>query len=475
MEKLKQKRIAAIIILSIYIVTMLVHVYKPLPQDISYESPVYRVEADQVKFYYNVTGKRDGKKVFTEQIFKRTLEVIHEADEFIVLDFFLFNSYHEKNKNFPGVTEKITEALVKKKQENPEMKIIFISDEVNTSYQSHSTPEFEKLKKNGIDVVLTNVEPLRDSMPIYSAIWRMFFQWFGDNGHGWLPNGLVETAPDMTVRSYLKLFNVKANHRKTIATEKTVLISSANPHDESAYFSNTAYEVKGALMNDLLISEKAAADTRRETDFPQPIKQKTGAGSMQVQLLTEGKIQKAVKQEIEKAKKGEEIWIAMFYLADRDVIDSLTAAANRGVRIQLILDTNKNSFGKKKTGLPNIPTTKELLEDSNGKINIRWFASAPEQFHTKMMYVKKKSSSVVISGSANYTSRNLNDFNLETDIKIEGPHSAEVLKETEQYLHKLWKNNGAEYTVSYGKHDEKTADIKRGIYTFQKLLHLTTY
>ncbi|KAB7706240.1 phospholipase [Bacillus aerolatus] len=474
-KNIMKKRLFAIIILSVYVVTMLFHVYKPLPKNISYESPVYRVSEDQVSFYYNLTGNKERKKEFTEQTFQRTLEIIDEAEQFIVLDFFLFNSYHEKKKEFPEISKKLTEALIDKKRTNPDIEIIFISDEVNTSYNSHSTPEFEKLKKNGVEVILTNVEPLRDSMPIYNAIWRMFFQWFGDEGKGWLPNGLVETAPDMTVRSYLKLFNVKANHRKTITTEKTTLISSGNPHDASAYFANTAYEVKEALVNDLLISEKAAADTRRDIAFPDPIKQKTGKGDVQVQLLTEGKIQKALRQEITEAKKGEEIWITMFYLADRDIIDSLTKAANSGVQINIILDTNKNSFGKKKTGLPNIPMSEELIEDSKGKINIRWFAPMPEQFHTKMMYVKKKNSGVIISGSANYTSRNLNNFNLETNVKIKGPHSTRAIKETEQYFHKMWKNHGAEYTTSYKEHDEKTAGIKRGVYTLQKLLHLTTY
>ena len=474
-KKITKKRLFTIILLSVYILTMLFHVYKPLPKHISYESPVYRVGEDQVDFYYNLTGNEGKEKVFTEQIFKRTLEVINEADQFIVLDYFLFNSYHEKNKEFPNITEKLTKALIKKKRANPHMDIILISDEVNTSYNSHTTPEFQKMKENGIKVILTDVQPLRDSTPIYSAVWRMFFQWFGDSKKGWLPNELVETAPDMTVRSYLKLFNIKANHRKTIATEKTTLISSGNPHDESAYFANTAYEVKGALMNDLLISEKAAADMRQKIAFPQPVNQKTGKGEMAVQLLTEGKIAKAAKQEITKAEKGEEIWLAMFYLADRDMIDALTDAANRGVKVNIILDTNKNSFGKKKTGLPNIPMSEELMEDSHGKINIRWFEPEPEQFHTKMLYIKKKNSATIISGSANYTSRNLNNFNLETDIKIEGPHSARAIEQTEHYFHQVWRNDGAEYTTNYEKHYEKTAGIKRVIYTLQKLLHLTTY
>lgn len=475
MKKMTAKRLVLATLLTFYILTMIVHLYKPLPKNTSYASPPYQVEENQVNFYYNVTGQKGEKKVFTEQIFTRTLEMIEEAEEFIVLDYFLFNGYHEKNQEFPEVSKALTEALVQKKQEDPNIEITFISDEVNTSYQSHATPEFNELKKNGIKVLLTDVQPLRDSMPIYSALWRMFIQWFGEGGEGWIPNQLAETAPDMTLRSYLKLFNVKANHRKTIATEKGTLISSGNPHDASAYFANTAFEVKNALINDLLITEEVAAKTRHSVDFPSAVRERTGQGSMKVQLLTEGRIQETLQKEVAETKKGEEIWIAMFYLADRDVIDSLTEAANRGVRVRLILDTNKNSFGQKKTGLPNIPISEELIEDTGGKIDIRWFAPESEQFHTKMMYIKKQNEGMTLSGSANYTSRNLNDFNLETNIMIKGPHSAEVLKETEKYFHRLWKNDGAEYTTDYKKHYEDISTLKRGVYTVQKLLHLTTY
>lgn len=118
-KKIRKKRLMLLIILAIYVATMLLHVYKPLPEHISYESPVYQVEADQVNFYYNLTGKKEKGKQFTEQIVKRTLEIINEAEDFIVMDVFLFNSYHNQNQKFPHITEKITEALIQKKRERP--------------------------------------------------------------------------------------------------------------------------------------------------------------------------------------------------------------------------------------------------------------------------------------------------------------------------------------------------------------------
>ncbi|WP_309088061.1 phospholipase D family protein [Domibacillus sp.] len=468
-------RLFAILFLSLYVVIMLYNVYRPLPEHISYAGKEWVVPSEDVDFFYNLSGEKNGEKFYKEEIFTRTLDIIDEAEQFIVLDFFLFNSYHEKEKEYPTITKKITDALLSKTAENPDMPIIFITDEVNSSYGSHTVPEFEAMKKAGIEVVETNLDAFRDPNPIYSGFYRMLFTWWGESKEGWLPNGLTDMAPDMTVRSYLKLMNVKANHRKTITTEKTTLISSANPHDASYYFANAAFEVKEALVGDMLQSEKAVADTSRNISFPKWTNAAEKGGEVRVQLLTEGKIQEAIEQELARAQKGDEIWLAMFYLADRSVIEGLTDAAERGADIRLILDTNKNSFGRKKTGLPNIPMAAELREDTHNRVKVRWFAQSPEQFHSKMMYIRHENESVVISGSANHTSRNLNNYNPETDVKIRAAHNQLIIEEVDAYMHMLWENKGAIYTDPYEKHNEKISIMKRTIYSFQKLLHFTTF
>ncbi|WP_083632349.1 hypothetical protein [Domibacillus antri] len=201
MDKWGKWRLTAILFLSVYVIVMLYNVYKPLPENISYESKEYLVSEKDIDFFYNVSGERNDEKFFKEEIFTRTLEIIDEAEEFIVIDYFLFNSYHEKDKEYPGNVKNITDVLLTKKRENPDLPIIFISDEVNTSYHSHSVPEFEQMKAAGIDVVITNMDPLRDSTPVYSGLYRMLFSWFGGSHNGWLSNAFAETAPDMTVRS----------------------------------------------------------------------------------------------------------------------------------------------------------------------------------------------------------------------------------------------------------------------------------
>lgn len=72
----------------------------------------------------------------------------------------------------------------------------------------------------------------------------------------------------MTARSYLKLLNVKANHRKVVASEKSALISSGNVHDASAYHSNMALEVSGPIIAEIIESEQAVLRLSGESPFP---------------------------------------------------------------------------------------------------------------------------------------------------------------------------------------------------------------
>src|SRR5690625_7339113 len=95
---------------------------------------------------------------------------------------------------------------------------------------------------------------LRDSNTFYSPGWRLLFQAFGQKGTGWLPNALADEAPKMTARSYLELFNVKANHRKAVATEKNAIISSANPHNASGLASNIAFKISGDIIH-IIVNE----------------------------------------------------------------------------------------------------------------------------------------------------------------------------------------------------------------------------
>ncbi|WP_371860518.1 phospholipase D family protein [Paenibacillus chibensis] len=486
MDKPKKRRhrkrkwiFTALAVLVLWLAGVIVYqTHKPLPPGVSYESPLYHVQ--QVRFLHDLTyPDPSGRVVSEQQILQRINEIVDESRKFLVIDLFLFNNYTHKGQEFPKISEQLTDKLVRHKQAYPDMDIVFITDEVNTNYGSAPNALFEQMKQAGIRVIITDVDPLRDSNPIYSSVWRTFFQWFGQSGKGWLPNLMASDGPKMTVRSYLKLVNVKANHRKVIVSEKTALVSSGNVHDASAYHSNVAFEVQGPIIQDILISEQAAADLSDGGKLPQY----TPGGDLQaedgpigVRYLTEGKVYKYALQEIDAAQKGDTLWMGMFYIADEKVLTSLLSAADRGVDIRLLLDPNQNAFGQEKIGIPNRPVAAELTKRSKERIRIRWYHTTQEQFHTKMMYIHKpEGESIILGGSTNMTPRNLDNYNLENDLWVSVPSGAPLDQQLSAYFDRLWNNKGGSFSLELSAYQEKTTWFKDVLFRIQKALGFTTF
>jgi phosphatidylserine/phosphatidylglycerophosphate/cardiolipin synthase-like enzyme len=478
MEKLKEilKRKTTWVILLFVILLFSVNFYhtnKSLPNGVAYEGQTHMVK--DVEFLYDLTYQdAHGETRMKQEIFKEIFKTIEKAEEFIVIDMFLLNSYTDDDK-YPNISKILTKKIIEQKEKNPHLKVHIITDEINTTYNSHKVELFETLKKHGVPITYTDLNKLRDPNPLYSGLWRVALQWFGQEGIGWLPNPLAENAPKVTVRSYLKLLNIKANHRKVIATEDEAIISSANAHDASGYHANIAFKVSGHVIGDILESEQAVASFSGSDRLPNWEGKKSGGGDIAIQLLTEGKIQKHIIEAISATKKGETIWLAMFYLADTEILEELKAAAERNVKINIILDPNQNAFGSEKIGLPNLPVAAELMNLADENITIRWYNTGKEQFHSKLIYVEKNKESVIIGGSANFTERNLDNYNLETNLKILAPNQSEVVKEIDDYFHRLWTNEDGVFTADYEKYQDKLPVFKYVLYLMQKLFRFTTY
>lgn len=447
--------------------------FKALPKGLSFESDVFYT--DQVEFFTDLTyEKMNGKMTSEQEIFKEAFNMIEEAQDVIVVDMFLFNSYTDQDRDFPDLSGKLTDALIEQKDRFPNLQVVFITDPINTGYHSYGEKHLQLLEKHGIEVVFTNLNKLRDSNKIYSSVWRLLFQPFGQRGRGWLPNPFAKEAPDFTLRSYLELFNVKANHRKVLITEKNALVASANPHNESGFASNIAFKVSGELIADMAKAEQAVIDySGGKTQIKIPDSLSSEKGDIAVQYLTEGKILKHILHEIKAAEKEEMIWIGMFYIANRGVVDALHDAADRGVKVRLILDPNKAAFGNQKTGLPNVPIASELKK--NKEIAIRWYHAEEDQYHTKLMYIKKPDESVLIGGSSNYTTRNLDDLNLENDLKITAKNDEQVIEDVDSYFQRLWNNEDGLFTVDYETNGDSLTPLLKLTYWIQKMTGLTTY
>ncbi|HSP21131.1 MAG TPA: phospholipase D family protein [Planococcus sp. (in: firmicutes)] len=458
-----------------YLIVIMWHTYKPLPEGISYEGELRNLE--NVEMLYDLSYAQDKEGTQTEyhlEIFDEIFTMIDEAEEFIVMDLFLFDNYNDQKIDYPAISELLTDHLLKKKEENPDMPIYFISDPLNIGYGSYENQFFDSMDNAGIEIIITDLDKLRDSMPLYSGFYRVIFQWFDTGGRGWVPNSMSSDAPDLSIASYLTMLNIKANHRKVVITEKEAIISSANPHNASGLHGNMAFKVSGEIINDLLEAEEAVSKFSGGPEFPR-IDATEAIGEYQAQYLTEKKILDALLADIAKAEEGDDIRLGMFYVAQAEVVDALEDAANRGVDVRMILDPNENAFGREKTGLPNRPVVNEILGNSDNNVQVRWYNAIVGQYHTKTMMIKTAEETYIYGGSANYTERTLDNYNLESDIRIIAPNDSDLTGKVDGYFNMLWDNEDALYTLDVEEYQDDFTFWQRGIYAFQKLFKLTTY
>ena len=356
-------------------------------------------------------------------------------------------------------------------------------------YGGHVSKDFENLRENGIPVIVTDLRPLRDSNPIYSAFWRIGFQWFGNTTKkGFLPNPLDEKSPNLSLRTYLKMLNYKANHRKVVVTDYikggaigfSTLITSANPHDGSSAHSNIAVRVDSHTWKDVLQTELAIANFSDEKfvypsqEFIEKVVSRP-EGTLIVQILTEGKIERRTIKEIDSTNAGDTIDIAMFYIADRDIVKALKRADDRGVSIRMLLDPNKDAFGREKNGTPNRQVAHELIQSSDGNTTIRWCDTHGEQCHSKLLIIEKNDRMTMMQGSANYTKRNLQDYNLETNIVITGKKDEAIFSDVEAFFETQWNNEKNKfYSTAYETYEENST-YKNIIYRLKEFTGLSRW
>ncbi|MGM0569498.1 phospholipase D-like domain-containing protein [Marinobacter sp.] len=436
------RMIAAIVVL-ILLATGLYNTLKPLPAGLSRSAPARalydaRLIADVT--WRSATGEREQNHGIFDEVFR----LIGQARKLVVLDMFLFND-STGDDAFEPLADKLTSALVQRKQKIPDLMVVVITDPLNTVYGGLEQPHFKRLRDAGITLVETDLRPLRDSNPAWSALWRWCCQWFGNNPEGgWLPNAFGEGK--VTLRSYLALPNFKANHRKTLVIDEGErlrgLITSANPHDGSSLHWNTAITFTGPAARDLLATEEAVMKLSGVPvpawPLPKGDRQEAPA-ELSGQILTESAIRDAALDVIGQAGPGDRLDIAMFYLSHRGAVKALKAAHQRGAQLRILLDRNLDAFGHAKNGIPNRQVAFELKQAG---IDVRWCNTSGEQCHNKLLMLRPDNGEKtrMLLGSANLTRRNIDDYNLETSILVIGPQRADALSATAELFERLWRN-----------------------------------
>lgn len=456
---LTHRRRVLVCLLLVWLASGMWQVAKPLPEGVGI-AHAWRA-ADAVRFladrsFVDAQGQRRSE----QQIFDTAFAMIGQARQLVLLDMFLYNDLAgAEDQVLRPLSGQLTEVLVQRMAQVPELRVVVITDPINTVYGSLDAPQLDRLRAAGARVISTDLTALRASNPAWSGPWALCCAWLGNRmGRGWLPNPFG--AGRISLRSWLSLPNFRANHRKTLVVDHAggwqALVTSANPHDASSAHDNVAVQFSGRAALDLVASEAAVAlfsgaplenlpPTPAGSFDPDP-----AAGAARLRVLTEGAIRKALLETLDAAHAGESLDMAMFYLADRGVIAALKAAQSRGVSLRLLLDPNEDAFGRKKNGVPNRPVARELVQAG---IPVRWCDTHGEQCHAKFLLHRRGGEAGLIAGSANFTRRNLADLNLETSVQVMAPVDHPAIVEAVTWFEQNWENEpGRNYSVEYARY-----------------------
>ena len=490
------------------------------PLGINYESPIR--ETENAEFHYDLTYlDKDGNIQYDRNLWDATLKVVDNAKDYLIIEMFLFNDLYNKDKErFPEFVKEYTEKLIKKQQENPNLKVYILADENNNFYGAFEHPFITSMKNAGINVIIVDIFKLKDTFPWYSPIWRTFIKPMGNpQNKGWITNFYGDMWPKLTIRNLLRALNVKADHKKVFLNEKEVVVSSANIHDPSYFHENIAIYTDGPIVKDVLhdlqlvakfsdseinvdgsnketkskiemdiadktkirkdtmnigdlkdknnnminLEENISDSQKNEKGEKESLSLNSGKNEItdtegktyKIQYLSEGAIGKYLDADIDSLKSGDELLMGMYFLADKGIIDRLIKAANRGVKIRMIFDRSRDAFGMSTNGLPNKPVSKKLKKKTKGKIEIKWYFTNNEQYHTKITLMKKTDGSVIINaGSANLIKKNIRGYIMDSNFRILTTQDSKISKDVYTYFDRLWENKDGLFTINFD--DEPT-------------------
>ena len=456
--KVRWGRVAAAAVAAAWLVTALWQTHKPLPPGLHVESPLCTAAGADVAFIPDLTAADAyGHPAVSQGIQDATLRLIGGARRFVLMDYALIGAASAEAAPQRRIAAEFTEALVKLRRERPEVQVLLVTDPVNERYGTTRSAQLTLLRAAGVQVVRADLDQLRDPNFLYSSLWRLGFNWWG--------------GPPGTSGALARDLNFKADHRKVVIADDargglTALVGSANPLERESAWSNLALRFSGAAAAVLLKSELAVA---RFSGWNGPLTAFTPAvaaavaceaataaapssAQARVQVLTEGAIRQVLLAQIAAAVRGDAIDIAMFKLADRGVLDALLQAGRRGVRVRLILDPSEDATTLTPSGLPNQPLASELVARSAGAVQVRWYRTHGERFHTALALISGAGRVWLLGGSANFTRRALDDYNLDADVALELTRDAPLADEARAYFDTLWSNRaalGIEYTAAF--------------------------
>lgn len=460
-------------VLAIWLGTAFWETHKPLPPGAHTASDSYGVEPAGIRFIADVTAADGyGRPVESHAAFDAMLQAVRTARALILIDAFRLTSAPPDAGTPPErsrpIAAELCAALIARKRAEPHLRVLVIVDPVNVDYGRRRSADLERLRDAGIDVVVANLDPLRDSNFLYSSLWRLTTQWWANRD-----------AAARAATAALTAANLKADRRNVLIADDgrgglTGIVSATELSAAGAADSNIAMQLAGPVLARLLESEIAIArfsgwtgvlgppaESASRTAAAPPgrdpqarrLRDAAAISSIDLSILTEGAFRDALIGRILAAQSGDAIDVAAFYLSDRAVIEALLAASRRGAAVRLILDPGEDPFGRSGAGIPNRSVADELLAASDGAVKVRWYRTHGERFGARLVLIRGPQRAWIAVGSADLTRRSLEDYDLDADAALAVPSGSALAEQAREYFETLWSNRaglGIEYTADVG-------------------------
>ena len=342
------------------------------------------------------------------------------------------------------LTREIAQHVLTRKHLRPNLKVVVVSDPLDEAYGGTPAQYLDALEQAGIIVARTGLNRLRDSNPLYSGLWRLSIAWWSDP--------FDEEPGRINLRSSLRTLNFKRDQRQLmVADDGAGGWLSMIPGDANG---DVGVELRGGLAHAAVSSELQIADWSTDDDrLPSaPPAEGRAVGSIDVRFLTEGAIRSALLDAVAAAGSGDELSFAVHALSDRQLIRAALRAAERGVRLKILLDPQAP---------PNRAVAGELTRGGGGLIEVRWLAPAGVSAKTSLAIARRGSELWVNVGAADFTRPSLGDFNLEAAIEMRLPARAAAARALVDHFTKEWTS-----ATAYARF----ADESRGTYWRYRLL-----
>lgn len=425
-------------------------------------SPWFALTEADLGFYSSQSGfvPETGDLEVELGISPKMFEMIESATNFILASVFLFDNMYPGRTPEWSLAERLTEMLIQKKLENPEMPIAIILDPLHKSYASRVSPMVQRLTAAGVDIfysdrLTTSAIHHWNIIEGAAEVFRSASQRSTILGGALRSIGQIPVPVPRLRNSRLQLLRIdghlpqiqsifrglliKANHRKLLVTgsesDVEALVSSANAHDGSLPSNNSAISVKGEMAkfiyttlredvrHSLSLGEYFVDWGSENPDYQRdylkttlrPLRASASGRAalnrdtaIRGKFVTESEIKYQIIELLRSVQPGDKIRLQMFYLSDIDVIHAILDAAHAsGETIEILLDPNEGAFNKVKDGTPNRQVaeymlTRARIEGVPDQIEIRWAHSRTRDGvqEVRQNHAKTMSISNELSGKA---------------------------------------------------------------------------